>query len=168
MNSCRDGWRTREAERTVHRQEPDSRQGRTVVSTLRLPTDLRRTLETWAHEGYPYERCGLLLGHVTDSVSEVREVVLAQNLNVSRAGDRFELDPEDFIKADARSRAEGMEIVGVWHTHPDHPARPSQTDRENAWSGWSYLILSVRSGGVNGVRTWRLDSAEFVEEDLQQ
>jgi len=138
------------------------------VNTLRLPTDLRRTLETWAHEGYPNERCGLLLGHVTDLVSEVREVVLARNVNVSRVRDRFELDPEDFIKADARARAEGMEIVGVWHTHPDHPARPSQIDRESAWSGWSYVILSVGSGGVNGVRAWRLDGTEFVEEDLQQ
>lgn len=138
------------------------------MSTLRLPTDLRRTLETWAHEGYPNERCGLLLGHVTDSVADVREVVLGRNLNFSRARDRYELDPEDFIKADARARAEGMEIVGVWHTHPDHPARPSQTDRESAWSGWSYVILSVGSGGVNSVRAWRLDGAEFVEEGLQQ
>jgi proteasome lid subunit RPN8/RPN11 len=138
------------------------------VSTLRLSADLRRMLETWAREGYPNERCGLLLGRMNGSLSEVREVLLARNVNVSRARDRYELDPEDFIRADAQARAAEMEIVGIWHTHPDHPARPSQTDRENAWCGWSYVILSVGSGGVNGIRSWRLDGAEFVEEDLEQ
>lgn len=61
---------------------------------------------------------------------------------------------EDLLRADTQSRERKLEIVGAWHTHPDHPARPSATDRVQAWDGWSYLILSVgarRSGSTHPV-----------------
>jgi proteasome lid subunit RPN8/RPN11 len=60
-----------------------------------------------------------------------------------------------------------MEVVGIWHSHPDHPAQPSETDRQAAWEGWSYMILSVTGEGVSDVRSWRLDGDAFIEEVVE-
>jgi proteasome lid subunit RPN8/RPN11 len=59
-----------------------------------------------------------------------------------------------------------LEIIGIWHSHPDHPARPSETDRAAAWEGWSYLIASVTKHGVADLRSWRLQGKDFVEENI--
>lgn len=133
---------------------------------LQLPRVLRVRLERWAREGYPHETCGLLLGTRNGEGVEVKELTAARNLNVERAADRYELDPGDFVAADKQARDAGMEVVGIWHTHPDHPARPSQTDLAAAWEGWSYMILSVSDHGVGDVRSWRLDGSAFVEEEI--
>jgi proteasome lid subunit RPN8/RPN11 len=134
--------------------------------SVRLPQRLRSRLEAWAREGYPEESCGLLLGRHDGELVRVERVTRARNLNTARARDRYELDPRDWLATDERARAAGLEIVGVWHTHPDHPARPSETDRAQAWEAWSYLILSVGRGGVADLRSWRLAGAEFVPEEV--
>ena len=133
---------------------------------LELGEALRERLRQWAQQGYPRECCGLLLGRSADGVVRVAEATSARNLNTERAQDRFELDPQDFLRADTLARERGLEIVGVWHTHPDHPAVPSATDLESAWEGWSYLILSVAAQGVQAMRSWRLAGREFVEEHI--
>jgi proteasome lid subunit RPN8/RPN11 len=135
--------------------------------TLQLDATLQGRLRAWAGAGYPHECCGLLLGREDDGVVRVEEVVQARNADTARRRDRYEIDPEDFLRADARSRERGLDIVGIWHTHPDHPARPSETDRERGWDGWSYLILSVGAEGVRAVRSWRLEGGAFVEEALR-
>jgi proteasome lid subunit RPN8/RPN11 len=134
---------------------------------LELNVHLQERLRGWAREGYPEERCGLLLGQARDGTVRVVEVIPARNVNVERARDRYELDPEDFLRADQQARARELEIVGIWHTHPDYPARPSATDRKQAWDGWSYLILSVTRHGVQALRSWRLDGHDFVEEPVR-
>lgn len=137
------------------------------MGTLYLPPALRTRIEQWVRAGYPCETCGLLLGHADNERVEVSEAALARNLNLERAADRYELDPVDFVAADARARTAGMDIVGVWHSHPDHPARPSETDRAAAWPGWSYVILSVSREGIADLRSWRLDGDQFVEEEVE-
>jgi len=134
---------------------------------LELNTSLRERLVAWAREGYPRECCGLLLGRARDGMVRVDEVTQARNTNTERAHDRYELDPEDFLRADALSRERQLDIVGIWHTHPDHPARPSATDREQAWDGWSYLILSVDRAGVQALCSWRLNGQDFIEEAVR-
>jgi len=57
--------------------------------------------------------------------------------------------------------------VGIWHSHPDHPARPSETDRAAAWEGWSYLIASVTDAGLSELRSWRLSGERFLEEPVE-
>lgn len=120
-----------------------------------------------ANVGYPLEACGLLVGRLTDGRTEVTRVVQARNLNEERAHDRFEVDPRDFLTADEQARADGLEIVGVWHSHPDHPARPSETDRAAAWDGWSYVIVSVTRDGIADLRSWRLREQQFIEEQIE-
>lgn len=137
------------------------------MSVLHLAASLRARIEDRVHTGYPGETCGLLLGQQHDLGVQVYDVFAARNLNTARAGDRFELDPQDFLKADQAARKAGLELVGVWHSHPDHPSRPSATDLELAWEGWSYLILSVEHDGVKGMQSWRLVNGKFVEEEIR-
>ncbi len=139
------------------------------MSSLHLPAAHRASIEAWAAEGYPREVCGLLIGRRHASSVEVVRVTKARNLNVERAHDRYELDPRDFLAADRAAQREGLEVLGVWHTHPDHPARPSPTDRDSAWPEWSYLIAAVTGEGVGEITSWRLaDTAgDFEQERIE-
>ncbi|MEN8259457.1 MAG: M67 family metallopeptidase, partial [Pseudomonadota bacterium] len=104
---------------------------------LTLPDIVRSTLESLVNEGYPYETCGLLVGRRNGYRVNVDMIFPARNLNRERAEDRYIVDPQDYLKADRAARAENREILGVWHSHPDHPAEPSQTDLIHAWPNWS-------------------------------
>jgi len=133
---------------------------------LVLPSEVRAEIDGWTRAGYPEETCGLLIGRPHAGRAETARAILARNLNRERARDRYELDPADFLAADLAAREDRLEIVGVWHSHPDHPAEPSETDRLAAWEGWSYLIVEVTRSGVAAVRSWRLQSQRFVEEPI--
>jgi proteasome lid subunit RPN8/RPN11 len=134
---------------------------------LLIPETLGESLSAFVRQGYPHETCGLLLGMRWGAEHVVSQVRRARNLNVERAKDRYELDPDDFLAADRAARAAGLDIVGIWHSHPDHPARPSVTDRDGAWPGWSYLILSASRDGVEEIRSWRLNDGDFEEEAIK-
>ena len=134
---------------------------------VQLSAAQRRELERAAGRGYPQEVCGLLVGREGPRGTAVLRVTQARNLAGERRADRYRLDPDDFLVTDRAARDDGLEIVGVWHTHPDHPARPSRTDREAAWEGWSYLILSVDAGQVSELTAWRLEGGSFVRQPIQ-
>ena len=133
---------------------------------LILPPEVRGEIERWVRDGYPEETCGVLVGRNRLGRTEVGRAVLARNLNRERARDRYELDPADFLRADLAAREAGLEVVGVWHSHPDHPAEPSETDRLAAWEGWAYLIVEVTRGGIAAMRSWRLHGERFEEEPV--
>lgn len=139
-----------------------------AASNVQLPSRLRRQLTRMVELGYPFEVCGLMLGHQVGGQVVVEQVLHARNLNISRLRDRYELDPDDFLGADRVARASGLEIVGIWHSHPDAPARPSSTDLERAWEGYSYLILSVTAKKVLEFRSWRLRDGRFLEENVTE
>lgn len=127
-----------------------------------------------AEEGYPREVCGLLLGEVdtASSLRRVRQAKRARNLNLERAHARYELDPTDYLRIDAEGDQCGLLVVGVYHSHPDHPAQPSETDQLGAaeiWEtaeSWSYLILAVSAGKVTSWKSWILRDRTFHEEEL--
>lgn len=129
---------------------------------LRLSSSLRAELSAWIRLGYPREACGLLIGRCERGETRVERVVHAYNRVT--ACDRYELDPGDLVAADHAARAADLSIVGIWHSHPDHPAVPSDVDRACAWSGWSYLIVSVTQDEIGALRAWRLVGGAFVEE----
>jgi proteasome lid subunit RPN8/RPN11 len=139
------------------------------MATLHLSTGFRASLASWAQAAYPHESCGLLIGEGGSADHAIKQVTHAKNLNLERAHDRYLLDSRDFLEADNTARAQGLEVLGVWHTHPDHPARPSETDRLAAWPDWSYVILEVTREGVREMRSWRLNEAQdaFDEEAIQ-
>lgn len=140
----------------------------TASTQLWLPAVLQHELSRFAQASYPLEACGLLVGRAGDTKIDTVRVVPARNLNLERPEDRYLLDPQDFLATDRAARAEGLEIVGIWHSHPDHPARPSRTDLESAWEGYSYLIISTTADGAAALRSWRLVGDRFVEEAVEQ
>ncbi|HZU96179.1 MAG TPA: molybdopterin-synthase adenylyltransferase MoeB [Planctomycetota bacterium] len=139
---------------------------------LVLPQDVRDAVCAHAREGYPHEVCGVLLGKMHGiAPSEKREATLAlraKNLNADRPHDRYTMDPADMNAADLTAREKGLEIVGFYHSHPDHPAIASRTDLENSspWGGYSYPIVSVVKGDVAALRSWAREDDHWVEETL--
>lgn len=130
---------------------------------LLMPRSLRQKLEAHAREGYPSEVCGFLLG----VEREVREVQRATNLRAGSTRDRYEVDPRETLQADRYARENNLDILGFYHSHPNHPAVPSAHDAERAWPVYSYLILATAADRVEDMRSWRLDGGRMVEEPLQ-
>jgi proteasome lid subunit RPN8/RPN11 len=138
------------------------------MASLRISKDLLERLESMVMAGYPNETCGVIAGKARDSAVDVCNVMAARNLDTERAHDRYELAPDDMLGADCEAARLGLDIVGIWHSHPDHPVQPSETDRMAAWEGWSYVILSVTREKVVDMRSWRLNGArQFVEEKIE-
>lgn len=135
-----------------------------MTGLLLSPTVLA-DLARWAQAGYSLETCGLLVGFTQGDLTHVRSAVQVRNL-APRAIDHYDLDPGAHVVAEREARAQGLAIVGIWHSHPDQPAVPSASDRATAWEGWSYLILSVGTGGLEGTRSWRLRAGVFEEETI--
>ncbi len=133
---------------------------------LLLPARVGAELVAWSRAGYPREACGLLLGREQGALIRVERAAEVRNLLAESSRERFELDPAGFVAADLEARAAGRSVVGVWHSHPDHPAEPSPVDLAGAFEGWSYLILSVGAAGVERLRSWRLSRGRFEEEEL--
>ena len=113
--------------------------------------------EVGAHagEGYPHEVCGMLIGvRGSGVVTQTRRV---RNTVVDRARDRYEMDPRDQIRIQRECDGTGLEIIGYYHSHPDHPAQASVTDSTRSWAGPVYLIVSCVRGSV-------VDGNAFVAE----
>jgi proteasome lid subunit RPN8/RPN11 len=104
-------------------------------------------LRRHGEETYPFECCGVLLGRFTGQDRVVEEVVRCGNTRADRPQDRYHIDPKELISIQRQATDKGLDIVGFYHSHPDHPARWSQTDLAEAhWIGCSYVITSVESG----------------------
>jgi proteasome lid subunit RPN8/RPN11 len=101
-------------------------------------------IEAHGAEGYPNEICGIMLGPPGDHV--VAEVRRARNIIVERSRDRYEIDPRDHIRIQREADSAGLDIIGYYHSHPDHPAQASRFDTERAWAGYVYVIVSIEKG----------------------
>jgi proteasome lid subunit RPN8/RPN11 len=147
---------------------PTTQLAEDTCAELWLRRSLAAKLHNWAAAGYPFEICGLLIGRLHGQEVETVRVTRGRNLVQERRRDRYLLDPDDFLAADRQAQAEGLEIVGFWHTHPDHPARPSQVDLEAAWEGYSYVIIATMATGAVELRSWRLQGGRFVQQIVHQ
>lgn len=112
-----------------------------------------------AETGYPHEVCGLLIGSFDGNGWKIDEARQIENMNKTRAADRFQLDPAGYQAVDRELRGSGREIIGVFHSHPDCPAKPSPTDLENAWEGFIYPIISICDGKVESQLNWALNES---------
>ncbi len=123
-----------------------------------------------AKETYPFECCGLLVGNYkSDKEKEILEIYSVENRNKERANDRYEIDPGDFYRVDKEASSKGMDILGVYHSHPDHPDRPSGVDREIASATYSYIIFSVKNGEDVTAKSWMFEEIDepFGEEEIK-
>lgn len=117
---------------------------------------------------YPEECCGVLIGRDGGDDRVIVRVEPADNVKDAERERRYLIHPDDVRRLDEGARAEGLDIVGFYHSHPDHPAEPSAFDREHAWPWYSYVIVPVAAAGPGAPRSWRLreDRAGFDEETI--
>jgi proteasome lid subunit RPN8/RPN11 len=133
---------------------------------LVVPRDALDRIRVHGAAAYPDECCGALIGR------QPRQVVEAFALSNTTDGERrrrFLIGPEEYRAAEARATEIGGDVIGFYHSHPDHPAVPSAFDLEHAWPNLSYVIVSVRAGRSEEARSWRLrgDRSTFDEETLE-
>jgi proteasome lid subunit RPN8/RPN11 len=119
---------------------------------------------------YPEEGAGLLLGTLEGGAARV--AALFEIANAREAGarhNRYLLTPQDYLRGELEADRRGLAVIGVFHSHPDHPNQPSEFDREWAMPGWSYVITSVQAGRAVESRSWRLseDRQRFDEEIVE-
>lgn len=142
---------------------------------LRVGLTDYEAIRAHGEETYPHECCGILLG-VPDASSQsndVRRVVRAGNTRTDAAHNRYHIAPEELIRAQREGRRDGLDIVGFYHSHPDHPARWSSTDFAEAhWFGCSYVITAVEQGRAAVTNAFLLtgtdeDSKQFVDEAIE-
>jgi proteasome lid subunit RPN8/RPN11 len=111
---------------------------------MKIARAAMQAVEAHGAEGYPNEICGVLVGPRGGRTAT--EAKRARNLIVERSRDRYEIDPVDHLRIQREADADGQDIVGYYHSHPDHPAQASRFDTERAWSGYVYVIVSVADG----------------------
>lgn len=118
---------------------------------------------------YPEEGCGAMLGRDRAGVREVVRVWPMDNRHPDARTRRYTIDPLQLLAADRAARESGLEVLGFFHSHPDHPPEPSTFDREQAWPWYTYWIVAVERGRVTGERAWRLrdDRSRFDDEPIE-
>ncbi|HVD92412.1 MAG TPA: pyridoxal-phosphate dependent enzyme [Vicinamibacterales bacterium] len=134
--------------------------------TLAAPPDVLQRIRDHGAHTYPDECCGALIAR---RPGEVAEAFALSNTMDGERRRRFLIGPDEYRLAEARATEIGGDVIGFYHSHPDHPARPSAFDLEHAWPNLSYVIVSVRQGRAEETRSWRLrgDRSTFDEETLE-
>ncbi len=138
---------------------------------LKLTQADYEALRAHGEETYPNECCGIMLGHTGES-NQVIELMRAGNTRTDSAHNRYHIAPQELIKAQREGRNKGLDIVGFYHSHPDHPAQWSSTDFAEAhWYGCSYVITAVAKGKAEITNSFRLtgtneDDKSFVNESI--
>ena len=132
---------------------------------LTITDDVDQAIRAHGQETYPHECCGALVGrehHVT-------AVVALPNTTEEGPRRRFLVRPSDYREAERQASELGAELLGFYHSHPDHPARPSQYDLDHAWPTFAYIIVAVDTGSSGDMTVWYLkdDRSSFEEGSLQ-
>lgn len=135
---------------------------------LKVPQDVYNVIIEHVKEEYPHECCGVLVGNAMMG-RKLFYVEKCTNLNRERAHDRYMMDPMEINLADKGARSQSLELMGFYHSHPDHPDSPSEYDREMAQPGYSYIIVSVKGGTEVSMKSWTFDEEDepFREEPLE-
>lgn len=121
---------------------------------------------------YPNECCGILLGRIGDNDSRsVEDIIPIRNAREAEEQyHRFQIESEDLLKAELEARKRKLDVLGFYHSHPDHPAKPSDFDREHALPFYSYIITAVDRGKAGDFTSWELktDRTEFLREEIKR
>ncbi len=121
------------------------------TSTVRLGRTTLETIRREAARAYPHEGCGALLGPAS---GEVEETLPLPNTEKDTPRTRFVVSARDYIAVEDEADARGVRLLGFWHSHPDHPARPSATDRKYAWEGLLTVVIAVEEGQPRDITAW--------------
>jgi proteasome lid subunit RPN8/RPN11 len=139
---------------------------------IRLPAQWQNEIRAEGEKAYPNECCGVLLGAInSDDERTVKTIIpIANTREAEEQYHRFKIEPEDFVRAEKEAHRQNSEVLGFYHSHPDHPARPSEYDRNNAFPFYSYVIVSVEQKKAAALTSWRLteDRKLFIEEEIEE
>ncbi len=140
---------------------------------LTIPRTAFDQLRRHGEKTYPHECCGVLLGEADDDgVRVVRDTVPCQNTRIDSPQNRYHIDPRELVRIQREARERELDIIGFYHSHPDHPARWSATDLAEAhWIGCSYVITSVEHGRATETNSFELtgeeETKQFLDEEIK-
>lgn len=138
---------------------------------IRLDASQRKEIAAHGERDYPYECCGLLLGNFAESggtktCAEIFPISNAREETAKR--NRFLIRPEELLRGERYAAAQHLDVVGFYHSHPDHPAVPSAYDLDHAWPVYSYIVVAVKAGRAEDLLSWEMqpDRSGFNEEEI--
>jgi len=135
------------------------------MNPLVLSEELFRRIEREGSQAFPNECCGILIGRDEAGERVVHKLVPGKNaFEADEQYHRFSIDPRAQLQAEREAEAAGMAVLGFYHSHPDHPARPSDYDRDHGWPYYSYVIVSIMSGKPADMTSWVLNDQANVFE----
>ena len=138
---------------------------------IQLSAQCLDAIRTEGEKAYPNECCGILLGALSDDKRLVESIIPIINAREqAEQYHRFEIEPENLLRAEKEAMAQNRYVLGFYHSHTDHPARPSEYDRNNAFPFYSYIIVSVEKKKAAALTSWRLsdDRKEIFEEVVEE
>jgi proteasome lid subunit RPN8/RPN11 len=140
------------------------------VDLIQLAIEQCNAIATHSERDYPHECCGLLLGNFAGGgIKAITEIYPISNAREEAAKrNRFLIRPEELLRGETYAKKSKLDVVGFYHSHPDHPAVPSGYDLEHAWPLYSYIVVAVSAGMAGDLRSWEMepDRSKFTEEEI--
>ncbi len=135
---------------------------------IRIEQEAWQAMLAHARRVYPEECCGALLGLREEGLKRVLRALPLENAHPGSRRSRYQVRPEELLEAERQARREGVELIGIYHSHPDCPAYFSRTDLENACPWYSFLVVSICRGRFEGAGSWTVnpDRTAAVPEEL--
>lgn len=137
---------------------------------IQIPSELLDQIQAHGENAYPYEGAGLMLGDEEEGTRTIKDLLFLDNKREkSSQHNRYLITAEDMLRGEKEAARQDLSILGIFHSHPDHPNLPSEYDREFAIPWYSYLITSVNNAKAAGSRCWRLEDnrESFSEESIE-
>ena len=139
------------------------------MTAITITQEIVDTFKSHGETDYPYECCGFILGQYKGLESFGVEYLPASNIKEKNRERRFLIDPLAYQKAEDEADSQEMSVISIVHSHQDHPDQPSDFDRDHAWPGFSYIIISIQNGKATSYRSWQLNENRkfFIEENIK-
>ena len=139
------------------------------MTTIHITKKIEKQFKSHGENEYPYECCGFILGNFKDKESYGLEYIPEKNVKEKNRERRFLIDPQAYQNAEDTADEKGLSVISIVHSHPDHPHEPSDFDKDHAWPGFSYIIISVQKGKAVSYRSWQLNQnrKSFIKEDIE-
>jgi proteasome lid subunit RPN8/RPN11 len=130
-----------------------------------LKTIIKKNLIADAINTFPDECCGFLIGTDDEKDRSIEEIIIVDNAKDGDKRRRFEISPKDYMKAERYADDKNLKLIGIYHSHPNHPSIPSEHDRIQAQPYFSYVIIAVRENEFVNLQSWRLNDCQQFEEE---
>jgi proteasome lid subunit RPN8/RPN11 len=131
---------------------------------IKINSGAWETMVAHAQSTFPDECCGVMVGKIDGDEKQVTTAIALENAYKGKQEDRYEIRPEDLLAADKNARAEGLDLIGIFHSHPDCDAYFSKTDLENSCPWYSFVVLSIKGGKFDHAKSFLPNADQTVAE----